>query len=130
MFEHMFECVKPLRRTPRTQEDNGAMRVEVLHIAECPGWELAVAATREALDGLGLDDIEVESALVRTAADATTTGFAGSPTILVDGTDLFPGPEPVSDLACRVYITEQGIRPAPTRAQIGDALTRRIDSET
>lgn len=40
--------------------------------------------------------------LIRTPQEAATTGFAGSPTITVDGRDLFPGGARTESLACRV----------------------------
>ena len=97
----------------------------MLHIDDCPNWEGASAAVRDALDDVGLA-VPVEDVLVRTEAEAAATGFAGSPTILVDGEDLFPGAASGPDLACRIYPTERGLAGAPTRAQMADALRRRL----
>lgn len=98
------------------------MHVQVLHIADCPGWIPARDRVRAALDGRGLTDVPVELVEVRTAREAAELPFAGSPTILVDGVDLFPGAEPVADLACRVYVTEDGLGPAPDRGQLEVAM--------
>lgn len=98
------------------------MRVQVLHIDECPSWEEAGVRTRQALDGAGLQDVAVEFVVIRTPDEAANTAFAGSPTIVVDGEDLFPTDRQTTALACRVYFTEHGLSGAPTRTQIERAL--------
>jgi hypothetical protein len=100
--------------------------VEILHVDECPSWETAEARTREALESLGRPDIPVSTRLLLTAEDAARSAFAGSPTITLDGTDLFPTEGRASDLACRVYVTPEGLRGAPTVDQIVDALRSRL----
>ena len=108
---------------PRREDD--VVRVQVLHIGECPNWEEAGLRTRSALDALGLADVPVESVLIGTEREAVDSGFAGSPTITVDGEDLFPSAGRTSDLACRVYLTETGLAGLPTRAQLEAALRER-----
>ena len=102
------------------------MKVQVLHIDDCPNWEEAGLRTRQALDAAGLADVPVEFVLIRTESEATSTGFAGSPTIVVDGEDLFPSDGRTADLACRVYLTEHGLAGAPTRTQLERALQARV----
>jgi hypothetical protein len=68
-------------------------------------------------------DIEVARQIVTTEDDAKQFGMTGSPTILVDGTDLFAGPVRPPSLSCRLYLDEQGrLRPAPTRTQLRQAI--------
>lgn len=98
------------------------MKVQVLHIEECPSWEEAGARARQALDGAGLADVAVEFVVIRTPNEAASTAFAGSPTIVVDGEDLFPSDGQTTSLACRVYFTEHGLAGTPTRTQIERAL--------
>ena len=102
------------------------MDIEVLHVEECPGWKLAVERTREALDTSGRAGVRVRERAVRSDADAAATVFAGSPTIVVDGADLFPSDGRTASLACRVYWTDQGLAPAPTTAQILEAIRQRL----
>ncbi|HEY9471424.1 MAG TPA: thioredoxin family protein [Propionibacteriaceae bacterium] len=90
------------------------MDLEVLHIADCPNWELAGARLREALISTGHGDVPIKFRLLRTAEDTAGTGFAGSPTITVDGTDLFPSEGSTSNLACRIYSTSSGLAGLPT----------------
>ncbi|WP_353809721.1 hypothetical protein [Agromyces sp. SYSU T00194] len=102
------------------------MRVQVVHIEACPGWERAGALAREVLDRFGRSDVPVEYVTIRSEADAAAVAFAGSPTLLVDGEDLFPSGPRTHALACRVYPTEQGLSGSPTRAQLETALRARL----
>lgn len=97
------------------------MKVELLHIVDCPNAPTAGARVRAVLDALGCVDIPVEQVVIQDEAEAVNGRFAGSPTILVDGVDLFPT-TPVQSLACRVYMTDNGPAGAPTRAQIEASL--------
>jgi hypothetical protein len=102
------------------------MTVEILHIDECPSWESAEARTREALEALGRPDVVVTTRLLRTPEEAAETPFAGSPTIIINGVDIFPSDGRTSDLACRVYATPNGLKGTPTTEQITDALRPRV----
>ena len=97
------------------------MKVELLHIVDCPNTDIAETNARAALDALGLGGVPVELVTIRTEAEAAHTQFGGSPTILLDGVDLFPT-TPARSLACRVYATGRGYAGAPTQEQIEAAL--------
>ena len=43
------------------------MKVELLHIVDCPNTAIAEAHARAALDALGLTDVPVELVTIRTA---------------------------------------------------------------
>lgn len=101
------------------------MRLELLHIADCPNTARMLERVEAALAALRRDDVAVQLRLIKSAADTPGTGFAGSPTITADGTDIFPGGAPSSDLACRIYPTPGGRSGAPTVEQIIEALTSR-----
>jgi hypothetical protein len=60
---------------------------------------------------------------VTSPGEAATAGFAGSPTLLVDGHDLFPGTALTTQLACRVYPTPDGLSGAPTAEALIAALS-------
>lgn len=98
------------------------MKVEILHIDECPNWEQAGARTRAALDAAGVTDTQVEFRLLTSSEDAAAVPFAGSPTILIDGVDLFPDGARTTDLACRVYRTPAGLAGVPLTEQITEAI--------
>jgi hypothetical protein len=100
------------------------MAVEVLRIDSCPNWEVAVDRIREALDRTGHRDVEVGVRVIGTASEAQRSPFGGSPTIVVDGVDLFASADVVEDLACRVYRTPFGVAGCPTVDQIIERLVR------
>ncbi|WP_434317750.1 hypothetical protein [Leifsonia sp. P73] len=104
------------------------MRVEVLHIQECPSWREADARLEVALAEAGID-AAVEYRLLEDPADLAATVFAGSPTIVVDGADLFPAAEQIRELACRVYATPAGLRGMPDTAQLVAALRGLTESD-
>lgn len=101
------------------------MNIEVLHIEDCPSWVQAGHRLREALDATGFSNETISLTLLRTAEDAARAPFAGSPTIVVDGQDLFPDGERTADLACRVYPTPAGLAGLPTTAQLIEAINSR-----
>lgn len=94
------------------------MRVEILHIDDCPNWEEAGRRARTVLDTIGMADTAVEYRLLETREEAAAVWFAGSPTILIDGTDAFPSDGRTSELACRVYYTGTGISRLPSVEQL------------
>ncbi|GAA1817360.1 hypothetical protein GCM10009749_29160 [Agromyces neolithicus] len=98
------------------------MRAEVLHIEECPSWHEAGRSLRAALDSIGHRDVPITFTLLASAMEASRVPFGGSPTILVDGKDLFPTDGRTSDLACRVYLTPNGLAGRPTQHQLETAL--------
>lgn len=85
----------------------------------CPNWRVV----DERLSGLAEEyGFTVEHRKVASVEDAGRLSFRGSPTILVDGRDPFArGDEPVG-LSCRVYVTDQGLRGAPSVEQLREAL--------
>lgn len=98
------------------------MIAEVLFIERCPHHALAVARLHEAARITGVD-LTVREVRVSSAARAMKLRFGGSPSILMDGTDLFPAAQ-ISELACRVYATDDGLEGAPSVAQLVQALRR------
>jgi len=101
------------------------VRIELLHIAECPNWEATSHLLRAALDATGHPDTPITVTLISSPESAERVPFAGSPTILVDGTDLFPSGERTYELACRMYLTSTGLAGHPTQEQIKESLTAR-----
>jgi hypothetical protein len=98
------------------------MRVEVLYFDGCPSYVAATRNVSEVLSELGME-AEVELVGVNSDEEAERLRFPGSPTIRVDGRDLFPIPErDVWALGCRTYATPEGLKGYPTREMIRDAL--------
>lgn len=101
------------------------MDVEVLHIDDCPNWTEAGQRLTAALTATGHAEEQIRYVLIDSATLAERHHFAGSPTLLVDGVDLFPDGAPTVDLACRVYRTRDGLARLPTTEQIIEALAAR-----
>ena len=101
------------------------MKVELLHIDECPNWAETGARLRTALDAVGKSDVDIDYLLLTTREETARHPFAGSPTILVDGEDPFPSGGPISELACRVYQTGTGLAGSPTTEQLTQAFRDR-----
>jgi hypothetical protein len=98
------------------------MDVELRWWAGCPSTERALAELREALAELGLAGTDVRMTEIATDEDARVTGFAGSPTILIDGADVAPTADEVG-LSCRVYRRRDGrVSPTPDPEDLRDAL--------
>lgn len=97
------------------------MQIELLHINECPSWGKALKNLRHALIDLDIaDDVEVR--LLESDQSQYFGRFNGSPTITVDGKDIFGVDDYDGELSCRVYWTPQGLRGYPTQEQIFDRL--------
>jgi hypothetical protein len=85
---------------------------------------------REALQELSLGAAEVRLVEIRTEAQARARGFAGSPTILIDGSDPVaqpraqaPGEGACDWLSCRIYRLRDGrLSPVPDPQDVKDAL--------
>jgi glutaredoxin len=96
------------------------MNVSLLYFDDCPNWKVAdqrltaIAAERR--------DVVVTRHRVETMEEAERLGFHGSPSILVDGIDVFAAPDAVGGLSCRVYRTPEGLAGAPTTEQLRAAL--------
>jgi len=99
------------------------LEVELLWWRGCPSWEDAIALVREEMTQAGLDPESLRVREVRDEAEADSVGFAGSPTVLVDGDDVDdPGDAP-GGLTCRVYRLRDGrVSPLPDRAAVREAL--------
>ena len=100
------------------------MKVEVLYFDGCPTYEAATKTLRAVLAEEGME-AEVQLFAVDSDEEAGRLRFPGSPTIRVDGEDLFPVAEREDwRLGCRVYVTPQGLGGSPTAEMLREALTK------
>jgi hypothetical protein len=105
------------------------MRVELLWWEGCPSYPETLADLRQALAAAGLDN-HVEMVEIESDEQARRERFPGSPTIRIDGRDIFPCPdgEPYS-LTCRVYRLRDGrSSPTPDPDDLLEAI-RRINAD-
>ncbi|MET3768645.1 hypothetical protein ABIB15_001327 [Marisediminicola sp. UYEF4] len=96
------------------------MEITLQYFDGCPNW--TVAAERLAVITAELPDVVVNRRMVQNLEDAEAIGFRGSPSILIDGSDLFPDAATAVGLACRIYATPAGFAGAPTMEQLRAAI--------
>ncbi len=96
------------------------MDITLLYFEGCPNWK--VADQRLAALAAERPDIRVTRHLVDTLAEAERTRFHGSPSILVEGVDVFAEPGAEVGLSCRRYPTPDGYEGAPTLEQLRAVL--------
>src|SRR5215203_3978299 len=102
-----------------------AMQMEILYFDGCPTYREAEKTLRDVLEEEGLD-AEVELVAVNTDEVARRLAFPGSPTIRVDGEDLFPVLDRTEyALGCRMYATAEGLKGAPTAMMLRAVLAER-----
>lgn len=102
------------------------MRLEVLHVPQCPNAAVLRARLAELI--AGRPDIRLTWQEVTVEEDAARLGMAGSPTLLVDGTDPFARPGDQPSISCRLYPDDHGQPgPAPTLGQLRDALAPALE---
>lgn len=97
------------------------MEITVQYFDGCPNW--TIAAERLAVIAEERPGVIVNRQLIESVEDAEAIGFRGSPSILVDGRDLFPDLAAAVGLACRIYATPAGFAGAPTLEQLREAIT-------
>jgi hypothetical protein len=106
--------------------DDRGVDVALVYFDGCPNWRTARARLQEALAAIDAPSTQmIRTVPVSSVAEARAAGFAGSPTILIDGTDLFPIPDPSPALACRLYSTASGLSGSPTVDELVAALSER-----
>jgi hypothetical protein len=101
-----------------------SVTLEVLHGPGCPKVAPLLERLREATD------LPVSTREIGSAAEAAAAGMTGSPTLLINGRDLFPAPIRLDrdcGVSCRIYRDEHGQAvPAPSVGQLRDAVAGAI----
>lgn len=98
------------------------MKVEILYFDGCPTYKDAEGALRKVLAEQDVE-AEVELVPVNTDEEAERHRFPGSPTIRLDGQDLFSTPKRRDwRLGCRLYPTPDGLRGFPTSEMLRESL--------
>lgn len=99
------------------------MEITLLYFEDCPSWK--VAEEHLAVIAAERDDVTVTRLQVSTPEDAERVEFLGSPSININGVDVFAEPGAQVGLACRRYATPAGTQGSPTleqlRAVVSDA---------
>jgi hypothetical protein len=101
------------------------IKAEILYFDGCPTYWVEEKTLREVLSAERVE-AKVEMVMVNTNEEAEQLRFLGSPTVRVDGEDLFPVPEREGyALGCRTYITPEGFGGSPITGMLGAALEER-----
>ena len=101
------------------------MEMEILYFDGCPTYKMAEKTLRKVIAEEGMD-AEIRLVAVNSDEEAQRVTFAGSPTIRVDGEDLFPVPERAEyALGCRMYAAPEGLRGSPTAEMLSEALAKK-----
>jgi hypothetical protein len=90
----------------------------------CPTYKTAEKTLREVLAEEGMD-AQVKLVAVNTDEEARRLRFPGSPTVRVDGKDLFSAGEREDwRLGCRTHATPEGLKGSPITEMLRKALTK------
>jgi predicted DsbA family dithiol-disulfide isomerase len=97
------------------------MDLKVLAVHDCPNVVLLEQRLAQVTEGRG--DVTVSRQVIADQDEADRWGMHGSPTILVDGTDPFAGPEEPASVSCRLYRDGDGqVNGAPSVGQLRQAI--------
>jgi hypothetical protein len=93
------------------------MRLEVLHVPDCPNLPSLLERLAQ------VTDVPVVTRVIESDADASRFGMAGSPTLLVDGVDPFAEAGEFG-VSCRLYRDHDGrLVAAPSVDQLRAAIS-------
>jgi len=95
--------------------------IELMFFEGCPSWKEAHQHLVDILKSQGIN-IEIILRNIETNKEAVKYQFPGSPTIKVNGNDIFPTNQTNYSLSCRVYETSQGFKGSPTTDMINKKL--------
>ncbi len=95
------------------------VKVTLLYFDDCPSWQTADGRLRALADEIGYTIERIE---VTTPEQAEQLRFRGSPSVHVDGTDLFAASGAPVGLSCRIYQTPDGPAGSPTIDQLRATL--------
>jgi hypothetical protein len=89
-------------------------KIQFLYIEDCPNAETAWKNLKESLILLKIN-IQPERILIDDDLDADHYSFQGSPSIKVDGVDLWEQKSDEYHMGCRVFPVANGLAGSPTK---------------
>lgn len=93
------------------------LQISYLYFEECPSWKQGLVNLESALDLLEIP-AEIQLIQVNEPYEAERHRFLGSPSIQINGEDLWPEERTSYELSCRVYDTSEGLKGVPEVEQI------------
>jgi hypothetical protein len=97
--------------------------IEVLYVQDCPHYPATLALVERVRAELGID-AELRTSVIVDQVAAEQARFPGSPTVRVDGGDVEPGSEPVTEVivGCRLYRLAHRFAGQPEERWVREAL--------
>lgn len=89
------------------------MKIDLMYFDGCPSWRVALENLQTALEVEGLQ-IKIVPIEIHSEAEASAAKFLGSPSLQIDGQDLWPGEQASYSMNCRIYRTAEGLKGWPT----------------
>jgi hypothetical protein len=101
--------------------------IEVLYVQDCPHFPATLGLVERVRAELGID-AELRPSLILDQVAAEQTRFPGSPTVRVNGGDVEPGSELVTEylVGCRLYRLEHRLAGQPEERWIRQALLQAV----
>jgi arsenate reductase (thioredoxin) len=78
------------------------MQIELHYFEGCPGYEPTLTLLQSVLKSLGVDD-PIKRVCPANEREARAFSFMGSPSVLINGSDVGGRLEPANAMSCRVY---------------------------
>ncbi|MBI1984553.1 MAG: DUF2703 domain-containing protein [Candidatus Wildermuthbacteria bacterium] len=103
------------------------MKIAILHNKTCNIWQTTKGIIETTLKENGLE-AEIEEIVIANDAEARDRHFAGSPQVLVDGQDIDPEAQKVTNYhesGCRFYIWKDKLHEGPPKEMLGEAILRK-----
>ena len=128
----MLRCAKEL--PPKEATTTLRLHVELVYDPGCPNVDGARDVLTRALQAAGAPAVWTEWSTEDADCPDRRRGY-GSPTILVNGKDVAPGPhewktrEEGAAPRCRVYETAEGMSGVPPQAEVRAAIERALAPE-
>lgn len=103
--------------------------IEFLYFDGCPSYKRAEELLDEALRETNVE-ARVDKKTIESDEMAVAERFLGSPTIRINGVDVYPPARDSADYAlkCRLYRTDQGFLGWPTKEMLIEAIGRAAGS--
>lgn len=89
------------------------MKIELLYFDGCPSWQTALKNLKTALQEEGIAEA-ITTFEIKDDEQAAKEEFLGSPSIRINGRDLWFEQRKNYSLSCRVYGTPEGVKGFPT----------------
>jgi hypothetical protein len=97
------------------------MNIKLLYFSGCPSWKNTLELLTDFIESHQVQ-VEIKLIQVETKEEAENHQFYGSPTIKVNGKDLFPVDQGHYHLGCRIYKTPTGFKGSPSKEMIEEKL--------